>query len=459
MERELLLEELNQILTGEGSIKFQVDKVHQIREKLDPLLEYEEVMGVNDRIKDRVQREAEYYWRQNGCKGAILMATGSGKSKVGVNIVIQDALDINRPNDLLVVPTEKLRDEGWRDEFQKWDALPEFNYVERACYASLNKYVNEDFDTVIFDEGHNLVVNHKKFFEQNTIRKLIWLSATKPDSMEKKNFLKSLGINPVYEITLDEAVRLGLVAPYDITIVTTTLDDTDKYIKAGSKAKGYFMQTEKANYSYINELAESYPSKQTKIKRMWTVYELKSKTEACKWLLNNAIPKELRTLIFCGTKKEAIKLSPYRFFSKPTKPKKLPARATSSGAIQAYEKKVAEYNELLPHWSGDSDYQSFKEKKITRLSCVEALNEGHNIPDLDCALIRQQNSNALDLWQRIGRTVRFKPGHTATIIIVCCVDTVDSEFVNRAIRGLNMTRIRWVSLEDLKSGKETIKFD
>lgn len=469
MKEELLLT-LSTLLEGEIPVKFRVNEIATIREQLIPLLTDEEVTHVTNVIRAKVQKEAEQHWRDNGCKGAVLMATGTGKSKIGVSITVEDAQHIDMFENLVVVPTEKLRDEGWHEEFVKWGAHEEWNNVQRSCYASLHKITGKRFKTVILDEGHNLTPLNSTFFANNTVEKIIWLSATKPRDKEKIGLLKELGIHPVYEITLDEAVKLGLTPPYEITVITTKLDTKDKYIKSGNKEKTFY-QTEAAKYGYLTNRCLSVPTKQHFLDRMRFVYGLKSKSMAAKWLLDNVIPKQVmrpnqiirsmriedyRTLIFAGSKKEAVLLCENRFFSKPSKPKPLKEGATEFQK-EKYNTKLVEYQIMMSHYQGDESFKAFKEKIISRMSCIEAVNEGHNIPDLDCCFVVQLNSNELNLWQRMGR-IRFRPGITSRIIILCCENTEDKNWVEKAAANLNEANIRWVSLDDLKSGKETIKF-
>jgi superfamily II DNA or RNA helicase len=458
MKEELLLS-LSTILEGDIPIKFRVDEIYAVRKQLDEYLTDEERLYVTNKIRAKIQKEAEQFWKEHGSRGAVLMATGTGKSKIGVDIIVDDyneAPNYSLIYDLIVVPTEKLRDEGWKDEFNKWGAGDRWRHVEKTCYASLHKIKGRHFNVVILDEGHNLTKLNSRFFKDNKVDRVLWLSATKPRDKEKIQILKELKINPVYEITLDEAVKLGLTPPYDITIVTTKLDTKNKYLKSGSKIKGYFFQTEAQKYQWYNTRCIAAPNKQNFIDRMRFIYNLKSKSEAAKWLLENVIPEEKRTLIFAGSKKEAILLCNNRFFSRPSKPKPLKGNESESKKEQ-YNSKLVEYQIMMTHYQGDESYNAFKEKSIQRLSCIEALNEGENLNDLDICFLVQLNSNELNLWQRMGR-IRFKPGLIAKIIILCCEDTQDKEWTETATLNLDAGNIRWISLDDLKSGKETIKF-
>lgn len=449
---------LSVILNSDDTIQNHADEIFKINEEIRDIVTDEEKAIISSRIKSKVQKEAEQAFYANNNWGAVLAATGSGKSKIAIDIAIDTVRKAgDKARILISVPTEKLRDVNWLDEFTKWDAsyIWEHN-VERCCYASLNKYEGETFDLVILDEGHNITENNALFFKQNTVKSCLLLTATKPRDNIKIGILTSLKILPVYELGLDESVKLGLVAPYDITVVTMFLDTTDKYIKAGNK-KNTFYNTEKAQYNYLSSSVLAAPSKEGFLRRMRFIYDLRSKTEAAKLILEHVIPKELKTLIFCGSKKQAIQVCERRFFSKPTYTKKKGSVLTPA-VIEREVQKMKEYTEVLAHWEGDAAYNDFKEGKINRMSCVNALNEGENIEGLDVAFIVQLNSNDLHLIQRIGRTVRYRPGHIAKIIILCVIDTVEKDWVSKATEKLNCSNIRYIELSHLRMGIEKIIF-
>jgi superfamily II DNA or RNA helicase len=130
-----------------------------------------------------------------------------------------------------------LRDNNWKEEFKQWDAFDIYNTIDRYCYASISKVKDEQYDLVILDEAHNITENNVSFFENNQIANTIALTATPPKDDIKIGLLKELKLNTVLHVTLDEGVELGIVAPYNITVIEMQLDDTDKYITAGNKVK------------------------------------------------------------------------------------------------------------------------------------------------------------------------------------------------------------------------------
>jgi superfamily II DNA or RNA helicase len=410
---------------------------------------------VASRVKTRVQAEAITAWNNNGRWGAIVGATGIGKSKMGVDIV-SDVLRKNpEAKELIVVPTAKLRDDNWPSEFEKWGVEVPDGTLKLSCYASLPNIRGHEISVAIMDEGHNMTESNMPFFENNRIEALLWLSAVRPRDDDKKKMFSKLRIFPVYEITLDEAVKLGLVAPYEITIIEMELDKNDKYLTGGKKTNP-FKQTELGKYQYLSRLCIARPDKHNFIDRMRFLHNVRSRTVAAINILEHVIPKDKRTLIFCASKKQAIEVNDRRFFSKPVLPK---LKSNSAFEQEKFANKLKDFEYINSHYEGDKGYLDFLNKNINRLACVDALNEGQNIDDLDCAFIVATDSNPLNLWQRIGRIIRFRVGHTGRIILLCIKGTEDIKWIDRAIAQLDSSKITRIGLDDLRLKKETISFD
>ena len=116
------------------SILTYIDKVEAIRAKITEPLAIEAFVN---KVREKVQNEAIQAVIDND-GGMIAMATGSGKSRVAVELAKYYCEPFT--SDLaLLVPTEKLRDENWLEEFEKWGASPLWNDTQSLCYASASK--------------------------------------------------------------------------------------------------------------------------------------------------------------------------------------------------------------------------------------------------------------------------------------------------------------------------------
>ena len=419
--------ELEVLFQNPKSVLTYIDKIEALREKItDPELSTEFV----NKVREKVQDEAKQAIINNGGSGMVAMATGSGKSRVAVELAKYyfDKIDWTPPVFKLavVVPTEKLRDENWKEEFTKWEANHLWEKTLGLCYASGSKIKDEIIDLAILDEGHNITELSSDFFVNNEVENIILLTATPPTDPIKKQIISDLGLKLVYELTLDQAVRLGFVAPYKITVITVPLDATTKNIPGGTKAKP-FMTTEAACYAYHNKRVQQSMFDETAqgkarlkfaiLGRMQFIYKIPSKTAVIKFLLDKVIPEDDRTIIFCGNIEQAEYVCPTYYHSK----------------------------------SGNQHYDAFKNESINRLSCVKAVNEGHNFPGVDSGIIGQLNSKEKDLVQRIGRLIRFRPGHEAHLYIVVSEGTQDEKWLEKAVENLNKSKINYVRFPQFKA--------
>lgn len=391
------------------------------------------------KVKDAIQIEAEKTWYNNNAWGLLAMATGTGKSKIPINILDTVYHQIDKlpqvTKVLLIVPTEKLRDENWKDEFTKWGCEDIYSScVQRTCYASLDNIKDQEYDLVIGDEWHNFTEAKMPFFRNNKVHRLICLTATPPNpdkDILKIQLNKTLSIKTIYEVPLDIAVRLKLVAPYDVTIVECRLDDITKNVVGGTKDKP-FMTTEKQAYDYKTKLVNTamYSSNPTMKKvlkfrildRMRFLKNLDSLAKNTIFILNNFIKPDERTLIFCGGIPQANKICQYTFHSE----------------------------------TNDRDFENFKNKKISRLACVSALNEGHNIDDIETIVCVCPESGDKTITQQIGRGVRFAVGHRCRVIIIIVTDTVSEKWMDKAIINLDKSKFRRVRFANLINNVETI---
>lgn len=364
--------------------------------------------------KDVLQRDAQNKWEESNYKGAIAICTGGGKSKIFVNILKE------LPEKwLLVVPTTNLRDAGWHNEFKKWNTLTIFNkYVDVCCYASLKNYDLDNYAGVALDEGHRITVkNSEPFFKVTDLEKLkiLVLTATFPEDEQKLSIYYRIGIKPVFTLSLDEGVEMGIVSPYKINVIKVPLDEENNITVSFNKGKSSFKTSEVKNYKYLTESIEKNKGKKfymhSVFNRMRFIYNLKSKTNISTKLLERFGTDE-RVLIFTQSIKQAEELC------------------------------VCSY-----HSESDSKcFDNFMNEVVNKLSVAVKLNEGSNIPNLDAAVITQLTSKDGDLIQRIGRVVRYRPNHVADIYIIVAEGTVDEVWAENALKKLNRENIKYTRL-------------
>jgi superfamily II DNA or RNA helicase len=392
--------------------------------------------------KSELQLAWRTQWVKNDQRGTLAGATGMGKTKPAIDVMMdlwgQYLMDPTPgpPRIFLAVPTEKLRDTGWPEEVYKWygDEGIEMwkECVTAECYISIHKTRNQRWNLVILDEAHWLTPLSALFFKHNTYDAVMGMTATAPDKQrdpDKYDLLKQIA-PVVFTYSLDQGVEDGVVADFELRVVMLQLDDTIKNIKAGTKIKP-FLTTEKAHYDYLcKRLKQLYiqanqaagiakAQVENRIKfatldRTRFIYNLPSKTKAAKHMMNAVLPGK-RTLLFCGSIAQCDELcGQYVYHSK----------------------------------SKDEYFHKFKAGEGEYMGTVNAVNEGQNIVDLDQALVVQVNSNERHLVQRVGRAVRIREGHKATVWILSVQGTVDEKWTEKALANFDPSKVIYDSLKN-----------
>lgn len=344
--------------------------------------------------QNKIQTEVEKLWYKNNCKGTALLATGSGKSKIFIDIISKE-----KKRWLLIVPTEKLKLRNWKEEFIVWNKLDIYNkYVEIQCYASLSKLDLSLYDGVCLDEVHNITINNVQPFKKHYERlKILCLTATEPREDDKKHILYNMIKCPViYRLTLKNAISKGIVAPLSIIVHEIQLGTEKIYpVKYKDKTTGLektFYQSELEMYNYINKrlYKKLNPTQFDYLFRAKFIYNSKTKTEYAKKLITS-MPDNKRVLIFSQSIKQIEELIKEVYHSK----------------------------------TDDKYYELFINEKINKLGVVNSLNEGDNIKNLDIGIIVQGNSNPKNTFQRMGRILRKRKNHSAIIHLIILKNTVD----------------------------------
>ena len=120
-----------------SSIKNYSKEVKELRLQIDPNENIKEFVNY---IRGIVQKEVVKATKENPSNRSIaLMATGSGKTKVGIDVLVDNLTDIRETNHI-ISPTTILRDYSWKEEFKNWGKEDFYlAYTEGYCYKSIHK--------------------------------------------------------------------------------------------------------------------------------------------------------------------------------------------------------------------------------------------------------------------------------------------------------------------------------
>lgn len=335
------------------------------------------------------------------------LATGVGKTLVGLMHMEKHCTPLM--NILIVAPKTSIIAE-WRVQAIKFKKDKVLENATFTTYLSLNKLNPDEYDLVYLDECHSLLDSHRTFLENYTGR-ILGLTGTPP---KRKGNEKSDMVDEfcpmVYTYMTDEAVEANILNDYKIIVHELHLS-SKKTIEVKTKKMNFFT-SEVANYDYwSNRVENARPGKDKQISsvmRMKSMMEFPSKEKYAKLLADSINSK---CIIFANTQDQADRLCKYSYHSNNPDSK--------------------------------ANLSSFKSGNITKLSCVLQLSEGVNIPNLKQGIILHAYGNERKAAQRIGRMLRLSPGETATIHILCYMNTVDEKWVKDALEGFSEDKIIW----------------
>lgn len=399
-------------------------------------------------LKDSLQKQFRAIWNSKGRRGTAGMATGVGKTKPAIDEMmelwekyaysISDAifhmmphLALAEPRILLVTVTEEMRDVNWPAEVVQWYPDGEgITMWEKAvtaiCYQSLHKHRAQNYDLIIFDEIHHLTFgNATPFFRDidgpNNLS-IMGLTANFPSKKEDpdKHSLLDEVAPLVFSYKLDQGVADGVVRPFDFHIVQMPLDSVNKTIEAGP-AKKRVMITEYDKYNRLGYAISAMRAEKqyggadaVTMQRYHFLCNLPSKLKLARAVIDELCHPQARTLVFCGSIKQADALFGDDVYHSKKKAKK--------GQRSALDR--------------------FRDEELNTLGVVSAVNEGINIPNLDQEIIIQMDSKELTLTQRVGRTVRWRDvPEPAQVWILVTVGTQDEVWLNKSMKNFDKSRV------------------
>jgi superfamily II DNA or RNA helicase len=380
-------------------------------------------------IKDKEQKKALNAWAKAGFKGSVIAGTGFGKSRVGVLAVGETLRRNEAARGIVLVPTIQLQ-EQFEDEFHKWKYADVLDRVDIVCFQSAYKLEGQFYNIVVADEIHlGLSKEHIKFFENNTYDRLLCMTATQPEELEYK--AKLLELAPViYELTLDECVGLGLVAPYEIYCMSVelTAEEAVDYKKANNMFVHYKYKL--GQFDAFNEAKRILASSNAGgHEKQWAVlfYRAIRQRKAVVDFAANKVT-EIKKIVMANLNKRILTFSGANDFTDTV------CEALSPFAMAYHSKKrKKEKEEAL---------ESFKKGKVNVLCSTKALNQGFDVPDADYGIICGLTSKSLTMIQRVGRLLRFQEEKVGKIVVLYIKDTQEEKWLKSAVKGL--TNVNWI---------------
>ena len=347
------------------------------------------------------QEDALTAWRAEGCRGVVVLPTGSGKTLVGALAIAEVELAT-----LVVVPTIDLLRQ-WRQALAGalgrslgeiaiyGGGAHEVGPITVITYesAALHPELLRRFGLLIFDECHHLPAQTYRQIAEGAFTPLrLGLSAT-PERADEEHLALDRLIGPeVYRRAPDELAAARYLASYNEQRLTVALspEDAARYEQARAAYSAYLRQ----RHIVIASPADF----QRKV--LWaSARDTEARAAMLAWrearsLAMNAPAKFalLEELFACHAGERVLVFSEYNA---------LVEEVSQRFCIpQITHKTATEERRLI--------LERFREGRYMRLVTGRVLNEGVDIPDCGVAIIVSGNATRREYIQRLGRVLRPK---------------------------------------------------
>lgn len=354
-------------------------------------------------LRDKRQQEFADIFLNHGKFGILNLCPRFGKIYTTINILEKMDKDISI---LIAYPDLKIK-AAWEADFEtRGYSNPNITYT---THLSIKKHTEAQYDLVVLDEVHLLSEAQIEAVKELKCDNMLGLTGTL-SSYTETTLREELKLCVLAEYTIDQAIQEGVIVDYQITVITTPLDNK-KLIQYKTKAK-----TEKAQfdaYGYvINKLQrEGKDTMFMRLNRMRIVQNSIAKLNKTKELLTRH--KDERILVFCGVTAIADKLG-----------------------IPSYHSK-----------SKDKDvFTDFAEGKGNHLAVVKIGNTGVTYKPLNRVIINYFDSNGENLAQKINRCMAMEynnPDKKAQIYIVCSTEEVEIKWLKKALEFFDQDKIKY----------------
>ena len=355
-------------------------------------------------IRNIRQTEFANIWLNSDRKGILYLAPRFGKCSVGITIFNS----LNPSSILIIFPDGKIK-QSWLDEFDRLSySHPNIIFT---TYLSLHKYKDVKFDMIVLDEVHLMsetqIITCQLLFKTNTTIPILALTGTLAKDT-RALLMASLGLRVIAEYSIEQAIKEGVIADYEISVVTIPLD---------TRMKVYNGKTEKQKFDNLSWVIDKFQreGKETfflRLQRMRIIQNSVAKRQKTISLLKEY--NQQRVLVFCGLIKVADSLQ-----------------------IPSYHSKSSEKN----------IFEDFMNGTIPHLAVVRIGNSGLTYRPLNRVIINYTDGNPETLTQKINRATSMEydnPGKKALITIVSTNEDVELNWIKKGLSFFSKEKIKYL---------------
>ena len=356
-------------------------------------------------------------------RASVVAGTGFGKTRVLCRAAHSEGMG----KILVSVPFDHLKDR-FREEHSNL-GLP-IDDVDMICHVSLLNTDLSIYGTIIIDEAHLALTDRCMEALIPFNGNIVMGTATLPDDRELRDRL--LYLCPMaFELSLDECVRRGYVAPYSMVCLGIGLTPAE--------AKAY--KTVSANFGYWKGKLGFDPFNTAQMALSGGAPHLKQAALG----FFRAIRQRKGIVDHAHNKIEVAK----RLCAE------LPGRKLVFGGDNAFSDMLNSsisgsviYHSTMPKSEAQAALDQFKSGQAEILVSTKALNQGLDIPDASVGVICGLTSKSLTMVQRVGRLVRIDPSDptkTGKVIVVYVKDSQEETWLKDSLQKLDRSNIQWTS--------------
>lgn len=370
-------------------------------------------------VREDIQRQAKEAFFATNMKSCILMGTGIGKSKVAIDIIEElrtresSAELIFNESVLLLVSSERLRDNDWKANFEKFGT--DWKFIVPECYQTAYKWTGRHFGVVIADEfDFALTEQYSSFFVSNTYDVLIALTAYIPE--HKRELANSIA--PVcFEESTQSAQDKGLLNKTKFIQVNFDLSN-DKDIQVKKKDGNFFYQSENGYYTFYEEAIQKAIIAKSVLEGKANANDLMNVSNA---EVDKKLAKVQYQLEYLIRKRKDL-LHTLTSAQKVTKNLLHEILKDENNKVIVFSKRTEQISKIC-----DNTYHSknkgdgidlFDSGKARLLGVCEAINRGSNLERASHIIKESYVGSDTDFQQQHGRGVRLKPDEIMTFIIL-----------------------------------------
>lgn len=366
------------------------------------------------------QIEAIDAWFDNGCRGFLEMATGTGKTLTSLSAMARLYERERRLAVVIAVPYQHLVDQ-WLEDARDFGLQPllaykkksdwlnklheqvlEFNRQDRKVLSVITThttFIDTDFQKnisklqsptiLIADEVHHLGAERSRVALPETVEHRLALSAT-PDRWFDdigSTALRSYFGETVFRFTLADAIARGILVPYNYfpQMVELTSDEMYHYQQLSDQIARLAAILASKDNEALEQRLERLLMQRTRL-----LNSAAGKLVALRSLISKT-PDSYHTLFYCS-----------------------PEQIDEVCHIVGWEIgwKINRFTAEEPNDLRKELLASFDNREVQALVAMKCLDEGVDVPSTRTAYILASSSNPREFIQRRGRVLRRAPNKT-----------------------------------------------